>query len=158
MNFQKELRKSKTIVREWVRTHFDDEKLASVAAFNADGFMTFRNACGCLMGVTYSVRLHSDNGCDREHYWNARREDLSQTRRFAGLFPANRIGKTEKAYKFLGFSREFADCFGDDGLRRRRFGALLRAEMRRRDQLGVRQPDPCFLDARASHSDPIPAG
>lgn len=153
MNFQRELRKSKQIVREWVRTHFDDEKLAAVAAFNADGIMSFRNACGCLMGVTYSKLLHADGGCDREHYWIARREDLSQTKRFAGLFTMNRIGKTEKAYKFLGFSPDFDNCFGDDGLRRRRFGALLRAEMRRRD--GITLQDRVFPPATQAYRDPI---
>ena len=141
MNFQKELRKSKQTVREWVRAHFSDQKLASVVAFNADGGMTFRNACGCLMGVTYSDRLHLDEACNREHYWLARRQDLAQTRRFAALFPALRIGKTEKAYNFLGFSPKFSSCFGDDQLRRRRFSALLRAEMRRRDRLNFISSD-----------------
>lgn len=135
MNFQAELRTSKKIVREWVRVHFSDQKLASVVAFNADGKMSFRNPCGCLMGVTHSEPLHVGHNCDREHYWMARREDLAQTRRLAALFPTSRIGKAEKAYNFLGFSRSFSSCFGDDQLRRRRFSALLRAEMRRRTSL-----------------------
>ncbi len=135
MNFQKELRNSKQIVREWVRSHFTDQKLASVAAFNSDGKMSFRNPCGCLMGVTLSDRLHTGHDCDRKHYWLARRQDLAQTRRFAALFPSSRIGKAEKAYNFLGFSAAFGNCFGDDELRRRRFSALLRAEMRRRERL-----------------------
>jgi hypothetical protein len=135
MNFQKELRNSKQIVREWVRANFSDQRLASVTAFNADGGMTFRNPCGCLMGVTHSERLHVGHDCDRKHYWLARRQDLAQTRRFAALFPTSRIGKAEKAYNFLGFSANFNNCFGDDEIRRRRFSALLRAEMRRRDRL-----------------------
>ena len=137
MNFQKELRNSKQIVREWVRAHFDDQRLASVAAFNADGKMSFRNPCGCLMGVTYSDRLHTVGECDHKHYWLARQQDLAQTRRFAALFPSSRIGKAEKAYNFLGFSAVFRSCFGDDELRRRRFSALLRAEMYRRARLKV---------------------
>jgi hypothetical protein len=132
MNFQRELQKSKRVVREWVRANFSDQKLASVAAFNADGRMSFRNPCGCLMGVTLSDRLHMGLDCDREHYWQARRQDLAQTRRFAAFFPSTRIGKTEKAYHFLGHSRGLSHCFGDDELRRRRFAAILRAEMRRR--------------------------
>jgi hypothetical protein len=135
MNFQSELRHSKQIVRKWVRANFSDEKLAGVAAFNADGKMSFRNPCGCLMGVTYSERLHVERDCNRRHYWLARRQDLAQTSRFGALFPAYRIGKTEKAYNFLGFSRSVTNCFGDDQLRRRRFSALLHAEMRRRDRL-----------------------
>jgi hypothetical protein len=139
MNFQRELRNSKQIVRTWVQTRFSDQKLASVVAFNADGKMSFRNPCGCLMGVTYSNRLHisqdAGQSCNREHYWIARREDLAQTRRFAALFPSSRIGKTEKAYNFLGFSTKFHSCFGEDNLRRRRFAAILRAEMRRRVRL-----------------------
>jgi hypothetical protein len=135
MKFQSELRNSKQIVREWVRANFSDEKLASVVAFNADGKMSFRNPCGCLMGVTYSNTLHMGRDCDREHYWLARKQDLAQTRRFAALFPCSRIGKAEKAYNFLGFSADFRNCFGDDHLRRRRFAALLRAEMRRRERL-----------------------
>jgi hypothetical protein len=135
MNFQRELQNSKQIVREWVRTNFSDEKLASVTAFNADGKMSFRNPCGCLMGVTHSEFLHSGHGCDRKHYWRARRQDLSQTRRFAALFPSTRIGKTEKAYNFLGYTAAFNNCFGNDDLRRRRFSAMLRAEMRRRERL-----------------------
>jgi hypothetical protein len=135
MKFQTELRNSKQAVREWVRANFSDQKLASVVAFNADGRMTFRNPCGCLMGVTHSDRLHVDDNCDRKHYWLARRQDLAQTHRFAALFSSSRIGKAEKAYNFLGFSPHFSGCFGDDNLRRRRFSALLRAEMRRRDRL-----------------------
>lgn len=133
MNFQAELRNSKRIVREWVRANFSDQKLANVVAFNADGKMNFRNPCGCLMGVTYSEPLHAGYGCNRQHYWVARRQDLAQTRRFAALFPTFRIGKAEKAYYFLGLSPAFNDCFGDDRLRQRRFSALLRAEMRRRE-------------------------
>jgi hypothetical protein len=135
MTFQKELQNSKQTVRDWVRTNFSDEKLASVAAFNADGKMSFRNPCGCLMGVTHSEFLHAGHGCDRKHYWRARRQDLSQTRRFAALFPSTRIGKTEKAYNFLGYTAAFNNCFGNDDLRRRRFSAMLRAEMRRRERL-----------------------
>jgi hypothetical protein len=75
--------------------------------------------------------------CDREHYWRARREDLAQTRRFAALFQTSGIGKTEKAYHFLGFSNTFNNCFGDDDLRRRRFSAVLRMEMRRRARLNI---------------------
>ena len=141
MNFPRELRKSKQIIREWVRAKFSDQKLASVVAFNADGGMSFRNPCGCLMGVTYSERLHVGHDCNREHYWIARRQDLAQTRRFAALFPQSRIGKAEKAYNFLGFSAKFTSCFGDDELRRRRFSALLRAEMHRRARLHVFDPD-----------------
>ena len=137
MKFQKELRNSKQIVREWVRANFSDQKLASVVAFNADGKMSFRNPCGCLMGVTHSEHLHQDTGCNREHYWQARRQDLAQTRRFAALFLSSRIGKAEKAYNFLGFSKKYTSCFGDDQLRKRRFSALLRAEMRRRERLYV---------------------
>lgn len=135
MKFQKELQNSKQVVRDWVRKNFSDEKLASVVAFNADGRMSFRNPCGCLMGVTHSTHLHMGHDCDREHYWVARRQDLAQTRRFAALFPCSRIGKAEKAYNFLGFSAKYTNCFGDDELRRRRFSSLLRAEMRRRDRL-----------------------
>ena len=135
MNFQKELRKSKQAIREWICANFSDQKLASVAAFNADGKMSFRNPCGCLMGVTYSDRLHVGHDCDRQHYWVARRRDLGQTGRFAALFPSSRIGKAERSYNFLGFSPSLSNCFGDDELRRRRFAAILRAEMRRRERL-----------------------
>lgn len=103
--------------------------------------MNFRNPCGCLMGVTHSDRLHEGDDCDRTHYWLARRQDLTQTHRFAALFPSSRIGKAEKAYMFLGFSATFANCFGDDDVRRRRFSALLRAEMRRRGRLRVLAQD-----------------
>jgi hypothetical protein len=137
MKFQKELRKSKQIVREWVRANFSDQKLANVVAFNADGNMSFRNPCGCLMGVTFSERLHAGHDCDRQHYWLARRQDLAKTRPLAALFPTSRVGRAEKAYNFLGFSPSFADCFGDDDLRRRRFSAILRAEMRRRPWLDL---------------------
>lgn len=139
MNFQNELHNSKQIVRDWVRQNFSDERLAAVVAFNADGKMSFRNPCGCLMGVTHSEQLHVGQGCNREHYWLARKQDLAQTRRFAALFPISRIGKAERAYNFLGFSASFNNCFGDDQLRRRRFSALLRAEMRRRDHLASEQ-------------------
>jgi len=133
MNYQRELRNSKQIVREWVRANFSDQRLASVAALNADGRMTFRNPCECLMGVTYGDPLLASRST--ELYWAARARDLAQTRPLAALFPSNRIGKAEKAYMFLGFSASFDNCFGDDSLRNRRFAALLRAEMRRRDRL-----------------------
>jgi hypothetical protein len=135
MNFQKELRNSKQVIRGWVHANFSGQKLASVAAFCAGGNMSFRNPCGCLMGVTYSDTLHKGHDCDREHYWVARRQDLAQTGPLAALFPSSRIGKAEKAYNFLGFCPSFNSCFGDDEVRRRRFSALLRAEMRRRDRL-----------------------
>jgi hypothetical protein len=141
MSFPRELQNSKRVVREWVRANFSDQRLASVAAFNEDGRMNFRNPCGCLMGVTHSDRLHEGDDCDRTHYWLARRQDLTQTHRFAALFPSSRIGKAEKAYMFLGFSATFANCFGDDDVRRRRFSALLRAEMRRRGRLRVLAQD-----------------
>jgi hypothetical protein len=137
MKFQSELQKSKKIVRDWVRANFSDERLATVYAFNSDGKMSFRNPCGCLLGVTYSDSLHLGHDCNREHYWRARRQDLAQTRRFAALFPSSRIGKAERAYNFLGFSAAFSNCFGDDLVRRRRFSAILRAEMRRRSQRNV---------------------
>ena len=108
---------------ELTSTHFDDQKLASIAAFNQDGSMSFMNPCSCLMGVTYSNRLHVGHGCSREHYWAARRIDLEQTRRFAAFFSTSQIGKAEKAYNFLGFTPAFGNCFGDDEIRRRRFGA-----------------------------------
>ena len=139
MNFQRELRRSKQLVREWVQEKFSDERLASVSAFNADGKMSFRNPCGCLMGVTHSEYLHVGRDCNRQHYWLARKQDLSETHRFSSLFPTSRIGKTEKAYNFLGFSGSFSDCFGNDELRRRRFSAILRAEMRRRESLSARR-------------------
>jgi hypothetical protein len=135
MNFQRELQTSKRTVRAWVRGNFCDEKLAGVAAFNADGKMSYQNQCGCLMGVTFSDRLHAGHDCDRKHYWVARRLDLAQTRPLAAMFPSSRIGKAEKAYHFLGYSPGFDRFLGDDELRRRRFGALLRAEMRRRDRM-----------------------
>jgi|SRR5271166_527343 len=157
MNFQRELRNSKQVVREWVRANFDDQRLASVAAFNADGKMSFRNACGCLMGVTYSDPLHEGHSCDRKHYWVARRQDLAQTRLLGALFPASRVGKAEKAYHFLGFSASFSYCFGDDDLRRRRFSALLRAEMRRRARLNVfAEDDAVALLAAPQPSEQIP--
>jgi hypothetical protein len=150
MNFQKELRKSKQIVREWVRAKFSDEKLASVAAFNEDGKMSFRNPCGCLMGVTLSDRLHEGQDCNREHYWLARREDLAQSRPFAALFPTNRVGRSEKAYNFLGFSPDFSSCFGNDDVRRRRFGALLRAEMCLRARFRTFAEEEVAADAAAA--------
>lgn len=160
MDFQKELRHSKQVVREWVRAHFSDQRLASVAAFNEDGRMGFRNPCGCLMGVTFSDRLHhpgldgANHDCDRKHYWRARRLDLSQTRRFAALFLSSQLGKAEKAYLFLGFAADSRNCFGDDELRRRRFSALLRAEMRRRARLNVPVPEdaPLFAASTAASS------
>jgi hypothetical protein len=134
MSFQIELRGSKQLIRGWVRSHFSDQQLASVAAFNQDRKMSFRNPCSCLMGVTYSGNLHVSDECDGLHYWRARREDLTQTRRFAAWFPNSRVGKVEKAYIFLGFSDSFYSCFGDDSIRQRRFAAILRAEMRHRSR------------------------
>jgi hypothetical protein len=132
MKLQSELRKSKQIVREWIRANFSEQKLASVYAFNADGRMSFRNPCGCLMGVTYSDRLHDGYGCNQEHYWIARQKDLAESGWLAAIFSGSGMGKTERAYIVLGYSSKFTSCFGDDELRQRRLSAILRAEMRRR--------------------------
>ncbi|MBV9035709.1 MAG: hypothetical protein JO182_14560 [Acidobacteriaceae bacterium] len=137
MKFQSELRKSKRVVREWVRAHFSDEKLASVVAFNADGKMSFRNPCSCLMGVTYSDYLHVGHDCHHEHYRLARQQDWLQNGCIAAFLSSSGMGKAERAYLFLGFSANFNDCFGNDEVRRRRFSALLRAEMRRRERLNM---------------------
>ena len=59
--------------------------------------------------------------------------------------PMSGIGKAEKAYHFLGYWAGCKDCFGDDGVRRRRFGALLRAEMRRRERMRETTPDVMYL-------------
>jgi hypothetical protein len=114
MNFPSELRKAKQVIREWIRTHFSDEKLASVAALNEDGKMGFRTPCGCLLGVTYSDPLHVGHDCNHEHYRRARRQDLA-------LLSPSGMGPAEKAYLFLGFTAVFRNCFGDDEVRRRRF-------------------------------------
>jgi hypothetical protein len=134
MNFQGELRRSKKTLRTWVRTHFSDQQLASVAAFNADGQMSFRHPCGCLLGVTYSDPLHTDAGCSQEHYQRARQEDRKQTSILGSFFSSRELGQVERAYLFLGFTQRFHDCFGDDEVRRRRLAALLRAEMRYRSR------------------------
>lgn len=134
MNFQSRLRQSKQLIRAWVGAKFSDQKLASVTAFNEDGKMSFRSPCACLMGVTYSDGLHTDQNCNHDHYWRARRHDLVETSRWARLFSSSGMGRVEKAYLLLGFSSECNSCFGDDDVRRRRFSALLRAEMRRRDR------------------------
>jgi hypothetical protein len=52
------------------------------------------------------------------------------------LFSPSGLGKAEKAYLFLGFTAAFSNGLGDDEVRRRRFSALLRAEMRRRNHIG----------------------
>jgi hypothetical protein len=135
LNFQNEIRNAKQVIRAWVGANFSDEKLAGVSAFNADGKMSFRNPCSCLLGVTYSDRLHTcQDDCSREHYQLAWRQDMAQRGRFASLFSSSRMGNAEKAYIFLGLSNKFDNCFGDDDLRRRRLSALLRAEMRCRDR------------------------
>jgi hypothetical protein len=142
LNFQSELRNAKRVIRAWVGANFSDEKLAGVSAFNADGKMSFRNPCSCLLGVTYSDRLHTcHDECSREHYHLAWRVDMAQRGRFASLFSSCRMGSAEKAYIFLGLSNKFNSCFGDDQLRQRRFSALLRAEMRRRDRRHILSKD-----------------
>ena len=140
MNFQKELRKAKRTIRGWVRARFSDQQLASVAAFNADGKMSFRDQCSCLMGVTYSSCLHNHTYCDEAHYHLARREDLAQSGWMVALAAPSEMGKAERAYIFLGFRSTFGDCFGDNGVRKRRFAALLRAEMRRRASVDSSTP------------------
>ncbi len=135
MNYQRKLQRSKQIIRDWIRTNFSDQKLASVTAFNADGRMSFRSSCGCLLGVTYSDPLHAEENCNGEHYRLARRQDSAQSRRWAAPFAPSGMGKLEKAYLFLGLSPAFNNCVGDDQLRRSRLSALLRAEMHRRDRL-----------------------
>ncbi len=124
-----QLRRDKQHIREYIREHFSDEKLAQVYAFNRDGKMEFYNRCACLLGVTLSAQLHEQPCADemrlregKGHYLNAKR--------LGGACRA------EMSYGTLAtdYARE-SWGYHLVSLRQCRLSAILRAELRRRDRL-----------------------
>jgi hypothetical protein len=112
---------NKQIIREYIRQHFSDEKLAQVYAWNQDGKMLATDPCGCLLGVTSSAQIHnwSKEGCpNSKHYFEAK------------AIP----GAVEAEQAFFRLSH------GHSNSRRQPvMSAILRAEMKRRDAIRTRQ-------------------
>jgi len=110
---------NREIVKRFVASRWNDEKIAHVYAFNEDGKMSFVNPCACLIGVDSSQVLHKWSwGCllRRENHYHIARRNLIAL-------------EAERAYLALGdFHRK---------ARRRIFGEILREIMAERE--AVRQ-------------------
>jgi len=114
----KQLSMARKDIRAFIQTHWSDQKLHDVYAFNADGKMRFGSTCCCLMGVTLTTPHIRE--CPQpivpNHYFRAQ------------LLPGGH--EAENGYRLFGFFKTFG-C-SSDALRRVRLSALLRAEIRRR--------------------------
>lgn len=114
---------NREIVKRFVASRWDDEKIAHVYAFNEDGKMSFINSCACLIGVDSSRVLHNRSwACllrRENHYHIARRNPVAR--------------EAELAYLELG------DCHRK--ARRRIFGEILREIMAEREAIRQNQAE-----------------
>ncbi len=107
------LRECKQAIRSFIRQHWDDQRLASVYAFNRDGKMTYYDPCGCLIGVSLSDVLHEEDEdfqCG-DHYLRAQ----------------HLAGAVEAEMAYCGLA-----SFGE---RHTLLSPILRAEIKRRDRV-----------------------
>jgi hypothetical protein len=117
------LTEAASILTNYIRVHWSDEKLAHIFAFAQDGHMSFGNACACFLGVDTSTTLHTSN-CSKAHYL---------TRKYPNgiLNPRDEnVWQVENAYWWLS-----DPPIHEQENRTRHFIALLEAEIRRRDSL-----------------------
>jgi hypothetical protein len=127
---------AKMELRSFIHEFWSDQKLAEVYAFNADGKMSYRNMCCCLIGVTDSDTLHNVYCGDSllfgsipsDHHYHqfknrigARAEIAEGAYMMIARHPPVQIVPRVAAWMPL-----------DDELGQRRFSAIMRAEMRRR--------------------------
>lgn len=118
------LKQAKRDIRAFIQQHWTDQRVAECYAFNADGHMRFSNCCGCIIGVTLSTHLHKTDNTHpcpdilRSHY------------QIAATLDGGR--RAEIAYAQLMYTHGPGRF---PGLAQRRFSAILRAEMRRRDRI-----------------------
>ncbi len=117
------LRECKQAIRSFIRQHWDDQRLASVYAFNRDGRMDEMNTCSCLIGCTLPACLHTGHECDESHYMNAKA--------LSGATEA------ELAYMMLRWKgMHIFPAYDEElGIQQRRLSAILRGEIRRRDRI-----------------------
>ncbi len=118
------LRECKQAIRSFIRQHWDDQRLASVYAFNRDGKMDDFSCCACLIGCTLAKSLHVES-CSKGHYIEA--HELP--------------GSTEAEQGYMGLAwvctdvSRWSDSEYGDALQQRRLSAILRGELRRRDRV-----------------------
>ena len=129
----REFRQIKQTIRAWVRK-FDDERLAAVYAFNADGHMQFGNSCSCLLGVTLAKILHTCVPVVLVTTGNGSLVPPHGCLHYQEAFHMEGGGEAECAYRALSFRVRFTHR-GGDLLRQRRLSPILRAEMRRRERV-----------------------
>ncbi len=120
--------RSPKVVVEFVRTRFDDEKLAQVSAFNEDGKMSFFEPCCCLLGVASSTTLHVS--CRDHHYWRLAGSGYCRVAEAAYWSLGSPLSLWRLSGGVMGLPTPFHVA-----LRRRRFAKILREETARRDRL-----------------------
>ena len=130
--YPKKLGRIKAPIRAWLRL-FPDDRLAALLAHAQDGKLAY-NSCCCLVGA-----LTADHPLQKSaqqcNHWDPANH----------LFRARQIPRAlraETAFNALGCGQEKRRFgrpqYGDDALRRRRLIPMIRAEMRRRDQIAAR--------------------
>jgi len=131
----RQFRKTKQTIRAWVRK-FDDERLAAVYAFNADGHMQFGNSCSCLLGVTLAKILHTCVPVVLVTTGNGSLVPPHGCLHYQEAFHMEGGGEAGLAYRALAFGFGLPMSLrGGDLLRQRRLSPILRAEMRRRERV-----------------------
>jgi hypothetical protein len=129
-------KQAKQVVREFIRMYWDDQKLTEVLAFAQDGKMTYVDPCGCLLGVTKAVHLHTrSTACNTSHY-----SEALNASRFAQ--------HAEQAFHkldLLPYNQEYYLARLNA-----RMVAIIKAEIRRRDRL--KAPKGETVDAISLHA------
>jgi hypothetical protein len=146
------LKQAKVAIRSWIQTHFSDQRLAEVYAFNRDGKMKYEDPCGCLLGVTLAKQLHNcpeygpcietvlpAPSCSGVICFDETAVfDNALVLHYDQAVELQNARVAEFAYDRLGFWND-DECFLDEeengDLRQRRMSAIVRAEIRRRDRL-----------------------
>lgn len=135
------LKESKQTIREFLRDHYSDEKLAALLAHAKDGRLAYFSCC-CLVGFPYAD--HAAQG------YNGSVPAAHSGNPLRGLPPA------DQAYYHLGSPQPSEeDSSQSDEARRRRLIPIIKAEIRRRDrerQRAATVVDRAFSEAGASVS------
>lgn len=113
----KQLKRNKQVLRQFMREHYTDERLAMLLAHAQSGRLAFHSCC-CFIGVVTAD--HALQGA----FPSANANHLALARTLPKAYEA------EEA--FLNLSPD--DFVGDDERRRRRLISIIKAEIRRRDR------------------------
>jgi hypothetical protein len=130
-----ELKKSKAIIRDFMRAHYTDERLAQLYAHAKDGRLLYASCC-CFVGI-----INAPHALSSETRWDVYQRSVSEYHAQAlhvdevkAQIPAARVA--ESAYLLLA---DHVDA-SDDATRCRLLVPMIRAEMRRRERLSANLP------------------